>query len=189
MGFKKADGKREFHHSNSLTGSSQVHPPDDLADVAAVNPDAEGLTSPVESPAVIGRVPSPAPKSYQGNIIRPQPRAATPQQIEPYYLQQRENWHQTQYQVAGYVMPNQQPQVQPHGQAPPGHFMQSSFQSPGQATQQIQGQYIPYPYQHPEPDRVLVFSNEVVARSHYTSVLTKTDPLPPSAFYAGNSFK
>ena len=166
-----------------------MQPPDDLADVAAVNPDAEGLTLPVESPAVIGRVPSPGSKSYQGNIIRPQPRAATPQQIEPHYLQQRENWHQTQYQVAGYVMPNQQPQVQPHGQAPPGHFMQSSFESPGQAAQQIQGQYIPYPYQHPQPGGVLVFSNEVVAGSHHTSVPARTNPLPPSAFYAGNSFK
>lgn len=190
MGFKKADGKREFHHSNSLTSSSKVQPADDLADMAAVNPDAEGVTSPVESPAVIGPVSPTGSKSYQGNIIiPPPPRAATPQQIQPQNLQQRGNWHQQQYQVAGYVMPNQQPQVQLHGQVPPGHFMQSPFQSPGQATQQIQGQYIPQSYQYSQPGGVPVYGNQVVAGSHHTSVLTRTQSLPPSASHAGNSFK
>ena len=189
IAFKKADGKKEIHHSSSLTSSSKVQPADDMADMAAVNPNAEGITSPVGSPAA----PLPVSISSQGNItIPPPPR----QQIPAQNMQQRGNWPQQQYQMAGYVVPNQQPQVQLHCQAPPGHFIPAPFPTPGQPPVQVQGQFVTQPYQghypvpqYPQaggtPAQAVVYGNQVVAGSHHPHVLTRAQSLPSSASHAG----
>ena len=195
MAFKKADGKKEFHHSNSLTSSSKVQPADDMADMAAVNPNAEGVTSPDGSPAGALPLVHTGSKSYQGSIVIPPPqRPITVQQFPPQNLQQRGNWPQQQYQMPVYVIPNQQPQVQLHCQAPSVHFTPTPFQTQGQPLQQTQGQFVAQPYQQghvPMPQYpqtgVPVYGNQVVAGSHHPHVLTRAQSLP-SPPVAGNYF-
>ncbi|XP_078375123.1 uncharacterized protein LOC144658558 isoform X2 [Oculina patagonica] len=181
MAFKKADGKKE--HNNSLTSSSKVQPAE-MVDMAAVNPDTEGITSPVGSPAVN----LPGTNVYPGNVvIPPPPRPVTLQQLPPQHLQQRANWPQQQQQMAAvYVVPTQQP-----------HFIPAAFQSPGPPPQQIvAGQFVAQPYQQghfavPQyhqaggtPVQGVVYSGQIVAGPH-THVLTRAQSLPSSAAPGG----
>lgn len=199
--FKKGDGKKEVHHNSSLTSSCKVQPADDMADMAAVNPNAEGITSPVGSPMVPVTLVPPGSTNYpQGNIIiLPPPRPLTLQQIPSQNLQQRGNWPQQQYQVAGFVVPNQQPQVQLHGQVPSAHFVPATFQSPGHPPQQMQGQFVAQPYvpqyqvsQYTQPSgnpvQGAVYSGQVVPGSHHPHVLNRAQSLPASASSAGNYY-
>ncbi|XP_078375178.1 uncharacterized protein LOC144658600 isoform X2 [Oculina patagonica] len=181
MAFKKADGKKE--HNNSLTSSSKVQPAE-MVDMAAVNPDTEGITSPVGSPAVN----LPGTNVYPGNVvIPPPPRPVTLQQLPPQHLQQRANWPQQQQQMAAvYVVPTQQP-----------HFIPAAFQSPGPPPQQIvAGQFVAQPYQQghfavPQyhqaggtPVQGVVYSGQIVAGPH-AHVLTRAQSLPSSATPGG----
>ena len=181
MAFKKTDGKKE--HNNSITGSSKVQPAE-MADMAAVNPDTEGITSPVGSPAVN----LPGTNIYQGNIvIPPPPRAVALQQLPSQHLQQRAKWPQQQQQMAAvYMVPTQQPQ-----------FIPATFQSPRPPPQQIPGQFVGQPYQQghfvvPQyhqasgiPVQGVVYSGQVVAGPHPTHVLTRAQSLPHSATPGG----
>ena len=185
MAFKKADGKKE--HNNSITSSSKVQPAE-MADMAAVNPDADGITSPVGSPAIN----LPGTNIYQGqsclqNIIIPPPPRPVAQQLPPQHLQQKANWPQQQQQIAAiYMVPTQQPQ-----------FIPTAFQSPGPPPQQIPGQFVGQPYQPghfvvPQyhqaggtPVQGVVYSGPVVAGPHPTHVLTRAQSLPPSATPGG----
>ena len=201
MPFKKTDGKKEVHHNSSLTSSCKVQPADDMADMAAVNPNAEGITSPVGSQAVPVALAPPGSTNYQGNIIiLSPPRPIALQQIPPQNLQQRGNWPRQQYQVAGYVVPNQQAQVQLHGQVPTAHFVPATFQSPGHPPQQMQGQFVAQPYvpqyqvsQYPQPSgspvQGAVYGGQVVSGSHHAQVLNRVQSLPAAASSAGNVIK
>lgn len=182
MTFKKADGKKE--HNNSLTSSSKVQPAE-MVDMAAVNPDPEGLTSPVGSPAVNLT----GTNVYPGNIvIPPPPRPGTLQQLPPQHMQQRTNWPQQQQQMtAVYMVPTQQP-----------HFVPATFQSPGPPPQQVPGQFVAQPYQQghfavPQyrqaggtPVQGVVYTGQVVAGTHPANVLTRTQSLPSSATPGGS---
>ena len=183
MAFKKADGKKDVHHNSSLTSSSKVQPAE-MVDMAAVNPDPDGITSPVGSPAGI----LPGTNVYQGNIvIPPPPRPVALQQVPSQHLQQRGNWpqqHQQQQQqmAAVYMVPAQQP-----------HFIATPFQSPGPPPQQIPGQFVAQPYQQghyavPQyhqtagpPVQGVVYSGQVVTGSQvHGHVLTRAHSLPTS---------
>ena len=181
MAFKKADGKKE--HNNTITGSSRVQPAE-MADMAAVNPDTEGITSPVGSPVIN----IPGTNVYQGQtclqniVIPPPPRPVTLQQLPPQQLQQA-NWPQQQQQMAAvYMVPTQQP-----------HFIPTAFQSQGQPPQQIPGQFVGQPYQPghyvvPQyhqasgtPVQGVMYSGQVVVGPHPTHVLNRAQSLPTSA--------
>ena len=148
--FKKADGKREGHHNTSLTSSSKIMPADDMADMAAVNPNAEAMSSPVGTPVVASPFAAPVSGGYQGNmVIIPPQRPITLQQLPTQNVTQREagNWGpQQQYPITGFVVPLQQPQAQLHCQAPVAHFIPANFQGTSQPLQQIQGQFVPPKY-------------------------------------------
>ncbi|XP_029187078.2 ralBP1-associated Eps domain-containing protein 1-like isoform X2 [Acropora millepora] len=148
--FKKADGKREGHHNTSLTSSSKIMPADDMADMAAVNPNAEAMSSPVGTPVVPSPFAAPVSGGYQGNmVIIPPQRPVTLQQLPTQNVTQREagNWGpQQQYPITGFVVPLQQPQAQLHCQAPVAHFIPANFQGTSQPLQQIQGQFVPPKY-------------------------------------------
>lgn len=148
--FKKADSKREGHYNSSLTSSSKVMPADDMADMAAVNPNAEARSSPVGTPVVPSPFTPPVSGVYQGNmIVLPPPRPSALQQLPTQNVMQREagNWgSQQHYPVAGFAVPQQHPQAQLHCQAPVAHFVPANFQVTSQPFQQIQGQFVPPTY-------------------------------------------
>ena len=191
MAFKKADGKKEHTGNSSVTGSSKVQPAE-MADMAAVNPDTEAITSPVGSPAIN----LPGANVYQGQtclqniVIPPPPRPVALQQLPPQHLQQRANWPQQQQQMAAvYMVSTQQP-----------HFIPTAFQSPRPPPQQIPGQFVGQPFQPghfvvPQyhqasgaPVQGVVYSGQVVAGPHPTHVLTRAQSLPPSAAPGGNYY-
>lgn len=194
-GFKKADGKREVHHNSS----SKVTPADDLADMAAVNPNTEEISSPVGTPAVPSPFVPSGSTSFQGNIVViPPPRPMTLQQIPPQNVAQRENnWPQQQYQMAGFVLPQQLPQQpQLHCQAPAAHFIPANFQIPHQPLQQMQGQFVAQPYhqisqyqvpQYPTssgmPVQGVAYGTQV---SGHTQRMTRTQSLPTSTSLPGD---
>ena len=181
MTFKKADGKKDVHHNSSITGSSKVQPAE-MVDMAAVNPDPDGITSPVGSPAVT----VPGTGVYPGNIvIPPPPRSTAIQQVPSQHLQQRGNWpQQSQQQMpAVYMVPAQQ-----------AHFITTPFQSPGPPPQQMSGQFVTQSYQQGHyagaqyhqtipvgpPVQGVVYSGQVIAGSHHGNVLARTQSLPVS---------